>query len=321
MYNIDILLGIIALLSILIIVLIFFFFKKKQDILKSFLDMQTNILVLATDSKILYINKKGLEFFGFSTTDEFIEKYNTLPKLFIEEEGCFSKYSVGKNWLSNIYKQNNPIKVKIKTTTDINMPYYFYIQISKLNYGYYLLSFTNITRLESDKDLIRRLADYDALTNIYSRVKFNEIFPLYIERRDRYNETFSIILFDIDHFKLINDNQGHNIGDKVLVELTSIVKQKLRDLNIRKTTLFSRWGGEEFIILIQFTKIDKAYKIANILRKDISEYPFTKVGRVTCSFGVTEVRADDTQVDIFHRADQALYQAKENGRNQVVMLK
>jgi diguanylate cyclase (GGDEF)-like protein len=310
----------IVIVLVFIILLLLYLLKTNRNGIKSFLDKQTNILILTTNNKITYINKSGLDFFGFKSTKEFIERHNNLPNLFIEEDGCFSKHSVGKRWLTNIYKQQKEIKVKIKTPKEHNLEYYFLIQISEIKKELYLLSFTNITRLESDKDMIRKLADYDALTNIYSRVKFNEIFPVYLERRDRYNETFSIILFDIDHFKLINDNQGHYIGDKVLVELTSIVKQKLKELNIRKTTLFSRWGGEEFVILIQFAKKDQAAKIANSLRKDISEYPFTKVGRVTCSFGVTEVKANDTEIDIFHRADEALYKAKENGRNQVVVI-
>ncbi|NOZ91424.1 MAG: GGDEF domain-containing protein [Epsilonproteobacteria bacterium] len=309
----------IIIVLVFIILLLLYLLKTNKNSIKSFLDKQTNIIVLTTNSRVTFINKAGLKFFGFENIKEFIEKYNNLPNLFIEGDGCFSKHSVGKKWLTNIYKEKKEIKVKLKTPKDHNLEYYFLIQISEIKNGLYLLSFTNITRLESDKDMIRKLADYDALTNIYSRVKFNEIFPIYLERRDRYNETFSIILFDIDHFKLINDNQGHNIGDKVLIELTSIVKQKLKELKIRRTTLFSRWGGEEFVILVQFAKKDQASKIANILKKDISEYPFTKVGRVTCSFGVTEVKTNDTEIDIFHRADEALYEAKEKGRNQVVV--
>jgi len=310
--------AIVAILISIIIVLLYLF-KKNRNSFKSFLDIQTNILVLTTDTKIIYMNKAGLEFFGFNNTKGFIEQYSTLPNLFIEDDTCFSKHSVGKKWLTNIYKKNRQIKVKLKTPLDKNLEYYFYIQLSKLKRNYYLLSFTNITRLESDKDIIRKLADYDALTNIYSRVKFNEIFPLYMERSDRFDETFSIILFDIDHFKLINDTQGHNIGDRILIELTSIVKQRLKELKIRRTTLFSRWGGEEFVILAQFLTKDEAFKIANILRKDISQYPFTKDIKVTCSFGVTQAKPKDTQVDIFHRVDKALYKAKEGGRNQVVM--
>jgi len=311
----------IAIVAILlsIIVVLLYLFRKNQSSFKSFLDIQTNILVLATDTKIVYINRVGLDFFGFKNTKEFVAQYNHIPNLFIEDDAYFSKHSVGKKWLTNIYKTDKQIKVKLKTPLDNILEYSFYIQLSKLKRNYYLLSFTNITRLESDKDIIRKLADYDTLTHIYSRVKFNEIFPIYMERRDRFNETFSIILFDIDHFKIINDTQGHSMGDKVLVELTTIVRQKLKELKIRKTTLFSRWGGEEFVILAQFMKIDEASKIANILRQEINRYNFPNNIKVTCSFGVTEVKPTDTQVDIFHRVDEALYQAKDNGRNQVVI--
>jgi len=310
----------IAIVAILlsIIVVLLYLFKKDQNSFKSFLDIQTNILVLATDNKIVYINRAGLDFFGLKNTKEFISQYNNIPNLFIEDDAYFSKHSVGKKWLTNIYKKDKQIKVKLKTPLDNILEYSFYIQISKLKRNYYLLSFTDITRLERDKDIIRKLADYDALTHIYSRVKFNEIFPIYMERRDRFNETFSIILFDIDHFKDINDTQGHSMGDKVLVELTTIVRQKLKELKMRRTTLFSRWGGEEFIILLQFKKRDEAYKIANILREEINRYNFPNSIKVNCSFGVTEVKPTDTQVDIFHRVDEALYKAKENGRNQVV---
>jgi len=294
--------------------------NKKHNNFQTFLDIQTNILILSKDKELTYINKFGLKFFGVDSLKEFKEKYNNLPNLFIEEKGCFSKHTMGKKWLTNIYKQEKQIKVKLKTDLDKSFEYYFYVQLSKLKRDHYLLSFTDITKLERDKELIRRLADYDPLTRIYNRVKFNEMFPIFLEKNDRYGEVFSIILFDIDHFKVINDNLGHNIGDRVLVELASLVKQKLRYLNIRKTSLFSRWGGEEFIILVQSKKVNEAKKIANILKNDISQYHFPKVGQVTCSFGVTEVKPKDTQIDIFHRADKALYKAKENGRNKVVAL-
>jgi len=312
----------IAIVAILlsIIVVLLYLFKKSLNNFKSFLDIQTNILVIATDNKTVYVNQAGLNFFGLKNTKEFISYYNTIPNLFIEDDAYFSKYSVGKKWLTNIYKKDRQIKVKLKTPLDNILDYSFYIQISRLKRNYYLLSFTDITRLEKDKNIIRKLADYDALTHIYSRVKFNEMFPIYMERRDRFDETFSLILFDIDNFKEINDTQGHNIGDKVLVELTTIVRQKLKELKIRRSTMFSRWGGEEFIILLQFKKIEEAYKIANILRTEISRYNFPNGLKVSCSFGVTEIKPTDTEVDIFQRVDKALYQAKDNGKNRVVRL-
>lgn len=199
------------------------------------------------------------------------------------------------------------------------MEYYFYLHVGKIKKNRYLICFTDITRLERDKDMIRKLADYDTLTKIYNRVKFNEMLPYYMNRALKYNERFSIIIFDIDHFKMINDTYGHNIGDRVLIELTALIKSVIKDMNIRQNTVFSRWGGEEFVILIQFKTKVEAYKIANTIRKEINKYSFDRVKKVTCSFGVTDFKIDDTQIDIFHRVDKALYKAKESGRDRVVI--
>jgi diguanylate cyclase (GGDEF)-like protein len=294
--------------------------KKSKNCIGDFLNLQTNIAIIATNDKTLFINRAGLKFFGFDTIEDFQREIKSINRLFLEEDNCVTRYSHGKHWLEKIYNTKAKLaKVKIKTPLDRRMDYYFYIQVSKLRGDNYLLIFTNITKLESDKDMIRKLADYDPLTNIYSRVKFKEMFETYVNRASSFNEKFSIIIFDIDHFKSINDNYGHNIGDRVLIELTSIVKSVLKERNMRKNSIFSRWGGEEFIILLQATTKEEAKKIANILREEIKQYTFPEVGRVTCSFGVTQFRTNDIERDIFQRADEALYEAKEGGRDRVVV--
>ncbi len=303
-----------------LLLLLFYLLKKFNSNLKSFLNIQTNIMLVSSVDKTIFINSVGLKFFGCESVEEFQKKYSNINNFFIEEDGCFNKYSIGKNWLEYIYKtKKRREKIKLKIPFDNNMEYYFYIQLSKIRKNRYILSLTDITRLEKDKDMIRQLANYDALTNIYSRVKFNEMFPLYINRALSYNERLSIILFDIDHFKSINDNYGHNIGDRVLIELTSVVKSVLRDMDIRKSTVFSRWGGEEFVILVQFKTKEESAKIANTIRKEIERYSFDSVRKVTCSFGVTQFKPDDKEIDIFHRVDEALYEAKESGRNRVII--
>jgi len=297
-----------------------YLFKKSNSCISDFLNLQTNIAIIATNDKTIFINRAGLDFFGYKSIKDFQREIKSVNRLFLEEDSCVTRYSHGKNWLEKIYNSKHKLaKVKIKTPADRIMDYYFYIQVSKLRRDNYLLIFTNITKLESDKDIIRKLADYDPLTNIYSRVKFNELFPQYIDKALTYNEKISIILFDIDHFKSINDNYGHDVGDRVLIELTSIVKSVLKDRNLRKNSIFSRWGGEEFIILLQGVPKEEANKIANILKEEIKGYKFYKVGKVTCSFGVTQVKMSDTQIDIFHRVDKALYEAKEAGRDSVII--
>jgi diguanylate cyclase (GGDEF)-like protein len=129
---------------------------------------------------------------------------------------------------------------------------------------------------------------------------------------NRYGDIFSILLIDIDHFKKINDSYGHNEGDNVLVQFSTLLKSQLRD-----TDVFARWGGEEFAILIPHLNKKNAAFVANKLRKAIEKFSFSSKYHITCSIGIAEVEKGDEKVTIFNRVDDALYSAKENGRNTV----
>jgi diguanylate cyclase (GGDEF)-like protein len=119
-------------------------------------------------------------------------------------------------------------------------------------------------------------------------------------------------MIDIDHFKNVNDTYGHLVGDNVLINLARLVSE-----NIRESDIFARWGGEEFILLLPNVDVSLAEKIVTELRLKIQLKEFEKVGYLTCSFGLTEyVRGDDIN-SITKRADDALYEAKESGRNRV----
>ena len=194
------------------------------------------------------------------------------------------------------------------------MNYFFNINVSKMKEdNQYMLSFNDITKLESEKTIITKQAEYDTLTNLYNRVKFNDVLNDFIYRANRYDFKFSIILIDIDHFKSINDTYGHNVGDKILIELSRLI-----NMNLRESDTFARWGGEEFVIVSESTSSKEMTHLASRLLKIVNEYIFPEVGIVTCSFGVTEFKIGDTQQLLFDRVDKALYEAKNNGRNQVV---
>ena len=166
------------------------------------------------------------------------------------------------------------------------------------------------------KVLSRQLSEIaytDSLTHIYNRLHFSRFLDIEIGKVKRYGGTFSIIFLDLDHFKSINDNYGHLIGDKILRCVTDIISSANRSADI-----FARYGGEEFIILTPSTDINGACAHAERLRKDIETYDFPIDRKVTCSFGVAEFDpAHDTAESITARADNALYLAKENGRNRV----
>ncbi|MDA3909607.1 MAG: GGDEF domain-containing protein, partial [Sulfurimonas sp.] len=167
--------------------------------------------------------------------------------------------------------------------------------------------------LEYEK--LSNLAFFDALTGIYNRRKFNELLLTEYKRAKRYKRDLCGVFFDIDHFKKINDTYGHDIGDIVLQDLSKLVQS-----HVRETDFFARWGGEEFIILLPETNIDKALISAEHIRQDIGENIFTKVGHFTVSIGVTQLKGQEQLRTFLKRLDNALYKAKQEGRNRSIIL-
>lgn len=160
-----------------------------------------------------------------------------------------------------------------------------------------------------------QLASIDPLTLISNRRKFDDMLHYELDRDSRYHNGLSLIFCDLDHFKAINDVHGHKVGDDVLKEFTRLVSS-----HIRKTDTFSRWGGEEFALLLPDTNIARATKIAEKLRKETERYDFPCACKVTASFGVSQFIVGDDEATLIKRADKALYSSKQNGRNRVETL-
>ncbi|WP_457567202.1 sensor domain-containing diguanylate cyclase [Desulfurobacterium sp.] len=177
------------------------------------------------------------------------------------------------------------------------------------------LANTVMKELEVKNKEIKKLADTDELTGIYNRRKILEELEREITRTQRYGNPLSVIIFDIDFFKEVNDTYGHLMGDKVLREIAQTVKR-----NIRKPDSFGRYGGEEFLIILPETDISGGVKFAEKIRKLIENHPFPIDRKITISLGVTEYKYEDTIDTILARADRALYLAKESGRNRVCKL-
>ncbi|GFK92810.1 putative diguanylate cyclase YdaM [Fundidesulfovibrio magnetotacticus] len=170
-----------------------------------------------------------------------------------------------------------------------------------------LLKFTSELLEEKEK-----MASTDRLTGIYNRTKFLDIFESEFQRFSRYKTTFSVIMVDIDHFKKVNDNCGHNVGDSVLIEVTSLMSKI-----VRATDVLVRWGGEEFVVLATSSDLQAAVSLAEKIRLAMAEHSFASNLKVTMSFGVAEIEADDSLESIMARADSALYESKRTGRNKV----
>lgn len=160
---------------------------------------------------------------------------------------------------------------------------------------------------------LRKLSDADPLTGIYNRRKVMEELEKEINRSRRYGHPLSILMLDIDHFKGINDRFGHTAGDAVLTGFTETVAARLRP-----TDVFGRWGGEEFLIILSETDLQGAYRLAERIRESVEGHTYLPELRVTASIGVAAMGGELTcKDDLVNAADEALYCAKENGRNRV----
>jgi diguanylate cyclase (GGDEF)-like protein len=169
--------------------------------------------------------------------------------------------------------------------------------------------------LEALNSELERRATRDALTGAHNRMKFDELLETEIRRCKRYDRTMSLIMFDIDCFKAVNDKFGHAAGDSVLRKLVALISNHIRECDV-----FARWGGEEFVILLPETTLDHALAVSEKLRQAIEEHCFDIVGKVTCSFGVTQMLHDDCHESLNKRVDDSLYEAKRNGRNMVICM-
>lgn len=174
-------------------------------------------------------------------------------------------------------------------------------------------------RLTYDKLLEE--AHTDGLTKCYNKMYFNNALELEVKKSKVTGKPLTLIIFDLDHFKKLNDNYGHDAGDYVLKEKSHII----RDHGIRQGDIFARYGGEEFCILLPNTNLKQGFEIAERLRSLIQKHEFTYDGKrlpVTASVGIADYRQGvNTGTDLFKRADSAVYKSKEGGRNQVNFFK
>jgi diguanylate cyclase (GGDEF)-like protein len=162
---------------------------------------------------------------------------------------------------------------------------------------------------------ITRLSQEDYLTGLFNRRRITQLLEHEVRRALRYDTTFSVILMDIDHFKWVNDQFGHQAGDAVLKMIADVIKT-----GVRASDFVGRWGGEEFIILSPQTDIAGAISLAEKMLARLASAEFDKVGRRTASFGVASFNQGDDIEALIGRADAGLYAAKTRGRNRVEVI-
>ncbi|WP_201211314.1 diguanylate cyclase [Rhodocyclus purpureus] len=174
------------------------------------------------------------------------------------------------------------------------------------------LAAANRALQESNAEL-QQLAATDVLTRLWNRRHFEQAASAAMGLAERYGDPLSLIMFDIDHFKSINDRWGHQAGDRVLIEMAQRVRASLRAVDV-----LARWGGEEFVVMMPHGGGNEAIQVAEKVREQVAAEPFPGVGTVTASFGVSQFLVGESADSWIQRADEALYRAKREGRNRVV---
>ncbi|QOP41830.1 sensor domain-containing diguanylate cyclase [Sulfurimonas marina] len=281
---------------------------KHEKLLSSIVDISNN-LILVTDLEgfIVYINNSFSEKLGYKK-EELIGRHSRVLKSHEQDKDFYAKmwHSIlTKGRFSDVFvsrKKDGSLfydKKDISTIVDDMGNPIYYVSISQ-----------DITeQMEKEKQL-QTQAFKDTLTKLYNRRKYNDVIEEKLSAYHHNGDIFSLILIDIDHFKKINDTHGHDVGDAILKDLAKFLKS-----NIRSDDLIFRWGGEEFVMIVNKPS-GSAFLLAEKLRAAISETPLAYM-KITASFGVAEITHDMDAQTLFNSADKALYLAKESGRNQV----
>jgi diguanylate cyclase (GGDEF)-like protein len=292
--------------------------EQQRQILQSIIDARSSkSIVIRNDCTLLFANQSFLEFFGLQSVDAFNNKFQSIFDIFHNDVAFLEKKKI-----LQATQENGNLYQLLESIDDLERVAIlkdhkgkqksFYINQSKINDNTYVLHLTDITKLAQDRELTIKKAYTDGLTGIYNRNKFEEVLKYELTKVKRHNHEISIALFDIDHFKAFNDKYGHLIGDEILISIAYDIDKHIRDAD-----LFARWGGEEFVVLLNDTPFKQALEIANRFRELIANIQHKKAGGVSASFGVTQINPKDTIESIFKRADDAMYQAKLHGRNRV----
>ena len=297
--------------------------KREKRLYESILDdiaQMQDIMLAVYDENMLpvFYNKKLLTFLGHDSLQTFLNQYQSISQKFESKEDCYyPKKNSDMHWLEEIKDidvDNRIISMKGENMSESS---FFIVSLSdKTQSNNMIATFLEVTSIVEKKRQYKQDAYTDELTQIDNRARFNILFEEVIAQSKEKQNSLSVVLLDIDNFKQVNDCHGHTVGDSVLKMFTRLILD-----NIRAEDSFSRWGGEEFVLLLSNTALDHAKNIAENLRASIEKYDFGIDKKLTCSFGVTVRHQGDTSESLFERVDKALYEAKNNGRNRVVVSK
>ena len=290
--------------------------SDQKKFINTILDIQPNMIFIVNKTESVFANKFLLDFFDCRNLKEFQKKYFCLAQTFIQEELFFHLGKIDDNstWIENILKLKSEKRIVSILHPTTNTTKAFNVSIVELEDEQYLISLTDISDTILKQIQLEDKSTHDKLTGAFNREYFESHYKLIINEYTKENHLLVFSILDIDFFKKVNDTYGHDIGDKVLKQFVQIIQNSSRN-----DDLVIRWGGEEFILLLKINSIDNAKKVLENIRKTIAQTSFEKVEHITCSIGATVYKENETIEDSFKRADKALYEAKNSGRNKVVI--
>lgn len=312
-FEIDIYFFLVLGFGFLVVYLLYKEYTHQKKYYKKVIDNSTNIVMLIGPKGILEVNRTFFRFFrAFETLEEFSKKHRCICDFFEKEDEYLEAMDDYGQWVEYLINhQNTKHKAKINIEGEL---YYFLVSASEIDIarGVSAVILTEITEQVKAKKALMLLTLNDSLTNVGNRRFFDQKLREHITLSERYNTPFSLMLLDIDFFKKINDRYGHDVGDKVLIEFSNLMKNSLREGDV-----FARIGGEEFAILLPLTTKDKAYILAQKLRETVESS--RGITPITVSIGLVQYEKGDEDKLLVKRADAVLYKAKETGRNKVVL--
>ena len=307
---------------VLIVMLFLVYVKKTSSVVstnkqlfyyESIVDSSQDIILFFDSKDIIAVNKAFFHYFEeFKTLEDFLQNYDSLESFFEEKDGYLLANNNGLSWKKYVLAHkdfNHKVKMKIAMRE-----YYFSFSYSLIDkereiYTLVLRDITEQERLKNELFLINRK---DKLTEIGNKQFYKDELSKQIILAQRYRHHFSLLLLDIDSFKEINNKFGYEVGNKLLKKYANLIAHRVREVDV-----FCRIEGNRFTLILSHTTRDKAYILAEILRKLIEDHK--QITPATLSLGVVEYLNGDDVESIYTRAEMALDKAKESGKNRVVL--
>ena len=290
--------------------------KRSYKRIEKLIDLQDNMIILTNGKNTKYANNKFFDFFGFSNLSDFKKSHKSICEFFIQNDEFFhlKKLENPENWINELKILDGSKRI-VAMKGKNSKEHKFFVTVNSFDEDIMIIGFTDITNTIKEKIKLEIKVTQDKLTNAYNREYFDKYYKDWIISINKFNLKLAVVMLDIDNFKYVNDTFGHDVGDLVLIDFVKVICT-----NLRSNDIFVRWGGEEFILVLKLKDEKDLLKILENLRHKVEIYNFPKIGKRTCSFGATIYKDDEDIFKTIKRADEAVYKAKNLGRNRVEII-